>query len=116
MPHHRGCVERGEGPGSRLYDLAGPGNQGRDVSDVDVRNAINRGLIRGPSTTGGIPWKGIRSWIRRRQYARDQVGVDLIKIYSTHRFRFTPDGKLAAIPTFTLEKIRAMSTKRTARE
>ena len=45
-----------------------------------------------------------------RQAVREQIkyGADLIKIYGTHRFRFTPDGKLDAIPTFTLEEVEAI--------
>jgi len=45
-----------------------------------------------------------------RQTVREQIkyGADLIKIYGTHRFRFAPDGKLGAIPTFTLEETKAI--------
>jgi imidazolonepropionase-like amidohydrolase len=106
--------------------------EGAMYSDVDVRNAINRGLIPGPrlqvvtralSTTGGYPLEGyspevpvpfgaqiVDSPEAARQAVREQIkyGADLIKIYATHRFRFTPDGHLAAIPTFTLEEVRAI--------
>jgi imidazolonepropionase-like amidohydrolase len=106
--------------------------EGAMYSDVDVRNAINRGLIPGPrlqvvtralSTTGGYPLEGyspevpvpsgaqiVDSPEGARQAVREQIkfGADLIKIYSTHRFHFTPDGKLAAIPTFTLEEVKAI--------
>src|SRR6516162_2727182 len=106
--------------------------EGAMYSDVDVRNAINRGLIPGPrlqvvtralSTTGAYPLEGyspevpvpsgaqiVDSPEAARQAVREQIkyGADLIKIYGTHRFRFTADGKLAAIPTFTLEETKAI--------
>ena len=79
-------------------------------------------VTRAPSTTGGYPLEGyspevpvpsgaqiVDSPEAARQAVREQIkyGADLIRIYSTHRFRFTPDGKLAAIPTFTLEEVKA---------
>jgi len=106
--------------------------EGAMYSDVDVRNAINRGLIPGPrlqvvtraiSTTGGYPLEGyspevpvpsgaqiVDSPEEARKAVREQIkyGADLIKIYSTHRFRFTPEGKLVSIPTLTLDEIRAI--------
>lgn len=106
--------------------------EGAMYSDVDVRNAIDRGLIPGPrlevatraiSTTGGYPLEGyspevpvpsgvqiVDSPDEARKAVREQIkyGADLIKIYSTHRFSFTPDGKLAAVPTLTPEEIRAV--------
>ena len=106
--------------------------EGAMYSDVDVRNAIDRGLIPGPrlevatraiSTTGGYPLEGyspevpvpsgvqiVDSPEEARKAVREQIkyGADLIKIYSTHRFSFTPDGKLVAVPTLTLEEIRAV--------
>ncbi|HEV2492875.1 MAG TPA: amidohydrolase family protein [Terriglobia bacterium] len=106
--------------------------EGAMYSDVDVRNAIDRGLIPGPrlevatraiSTTGGYPLEGyspevpvpsgvqiVDSPEEARKAVREQIkyGADLIKIYSTHRFHFTPDGKLVAIPTLTLDEVRAV--------
>ena len=106
--------------------------EGAMYSDVDVRNAINRGLIPGPrlqvvtraiSTTGGYPLEGyspevpvptgvqiVDSPDEARKAVREQIkyGADLIKIYSTHRFRFTPEGKLVSIPTLTLDEIKAI--------
>jgi imidazolonepropionase-like amidohydrolase len=106
--------------------------EGAMYSDVDVRNAINRGLIAGPrlqvatralSTTGGYPLEGYSPEVRvpsgvevvdspwaGRQAVREQIqyGADLIKIYSTHRFHFTLDGQLVSVPTFTLEEIQAI--------
>src|SRR5574337_106161 len=106
--------------------------EGAMYSDVDVRTAINRGLIPGPrlqvvtralSTTGGYPLEGYSPevtvpdgveivdspWAARRA-VREQIkyGADVIKIYSTHHFHFTPEGGLVSIPTFTLEEIQAI--------
>ncbi len=106
--------------------------EGAMYGDVDVRNAINRGLVPGPrlqvatralSTTGGYPLEGyspeviVPSGVQvvdspevARRAVREQIkyGADLIKIYSTHRWHFTAEGKLESIPTFTLEETRAM--------
>jgi imidazolonepropionase-like amidohydrolase len=106
--------------------------EGAMFSDVDVRNAIDHGVIPGPrlqvvtralSTTGGYPLEGYSPEVAVPQGAeivdspwaarlavREQIkyGADLIKIYSTHHFHFTPDGRLESIPTFTLEEIRAI--------
>jgi imidazolonepropionase-like amidohydrolase len=106
--------------------------EGAMYSDVDVRNAINRGLVPGPrlevatralSTTGGYALEGyspevtVPSGVQKvdspwaaRQAVREQIsyGADLIKIYGTHHFYFTPDGKLVNIPTFTLEEVQAI--------
>ncbi len=106
--------------------------EGAMYGDVDVRNAIDRGLIPGPrlqvatraiSTTGGYFLDGyspdislpsgaqiVDSPDAARQAVREQIkyGADVIKIYSTHRHRFTPEGKLVSIPTLTPEEIRAI--------
>jgi imidazolonepropionase-like amidohydrolase len=106
--------------------------EGAMYSDVDVRNAINRGLIPGPrlqvvtralSTTGGYPLEGyspevtvpsgvqiVDSPDAARKAVREQIkyGADLIKIYGTHRFRLTADGKLASLPTFTLAEVQSI--------
>src|SRR5262250_3553287 len=99
--------------------------EGAMYSDVDVRNAINRGLIPGPrlqvatralSSTGGYELEGYSPEVavpsgaqivdgpdEARKAVREQIkyGADLIKIYGTHRFHFTPDGKMFSQPTFT---------------
>ncbi len=106
--------------------------EGAMYSDVDVRNAIDRGLIPGPrlevvtralSTTGGYPLEGYSPEVivptgvqivdgveEARRAVREQIkyGADLIKIYSTNRFHFTPEGKLVSIPTFTLAEIQVI--------
>jgi imidazolonepropionase-like amidohydrolase len=106
--------------------------EGAMYSDVDVKTAINRGLVPGPrlqvvtralSTTGGYPLEGYSPEVTvpfgaqivdtpeaARLAVREQIkyGADLIKVYSTHRFRFTADGKLDPIPTFTLQELQAI--------
>jgi imidazolonepropionase-like amidohydrolase len=106
--------------------------EGAMYSDVDVRDAINRGLIPGPrlqvatralSTTGGYPLEGYSPEVQvpagvqivdgpdeARKAVRTQIkyGADLIKVYGTHKFHFTPDGKLVSIATFTLDEVRAI--------
>ncbi|HKS81611.1 MAG TPA: amidohydrolase family protein [Candidatus Acidoferrales bacterium] len=105
--------------------------EGAMYSDVDVRNAINRGLIPGPrlevatralSTTGGYPLEGyspevqvpsgveiVDGPIEARKAVREQIkyGADLIKIYGTHKFYFS-NGKLVSIPTFTLDEVKVI--------
>ena len=107
--------------------------EGAMYSDVDVRNAINRGLIPGPrlqvvtralSTTGGYPLEGYSPEVmvpsgvqivdgpeEARKAVREQIkyGADCIKVYGTHKFRFTSDGKMISQPTFTLEEMRAIT-------
>jgi imidazolonepropionase-like amidohydrolase len=80
-------------------------------------------VTRAISTTGGYPLEGyspevavpagvqiVDSPDEARKAVREQIkyGADLIKIYSTHRFYFTPEGKLVSIPTLTLDEIRAI--------
>jgi imidazolonepropionase-like amidohydrolase len=107
--------------------------EGAMYSDVDVRNAIDRGLVPGPrlqvvtraiSTTGGYPLEGYSPEVtvpsgvqiadspeEARKAVREQIryGADLIKIYGTHRFHFAPDGKMISVPTFTVDEIRAIA-------
>ncbi|MGH9774930.1 MAG: amidohydrolase family protein [Candidatus Acidiferrales bacterium] len=106
--------------------------EGAMYSDVDVRNAINRGLIPGPrlqvvtraiSTTGGYPLEGyspevtvpsgvqiVDSPDEARKAVREQIkyGADWIKVYGTHKFHFTPEGGLWSQPTFTLDELNAI--------
>ncbi len=107
--------------------------EGAMYSDVDVRDAINRGLIPGPrlevatraiSTTGGYPLEGYSPEVpvpsgvqvvdgpdEARKAVRTQIkyGADLIKIYGTHHFHFSADGKLVSVATFTLEEVKAIT-------
>ncbi|HXJ95227.1 MAG TPA: amidohydrolase family protein [Terriglobia bacterium] len=103
--------------------------EGAMYSDVDVKQAINRGLVPGPrlevatraiSTTGGYPLEGYSPEVlvpsgvqivdgldQARKAVREQIkyGADFIKIYGTHHFRFTPDGKLVSVPTFSGDEL-----------
>jgi imidazolonepropionase-like amidohydrolase len=107
-------------------------SEGAMYSDVDVRNAINQGLIPGPrlkvatrgiSTTGGYGLEGyspqvtvpigvqtIDSPAEGRKAVREQFnyGADLIKIYGTDRYSFLPDGKEVSIADFSLEEVQAI--------
>jgi len=106
--------------------------EGAMYSDVDVRNAINQGLIPGPrlkvatrgiSTTGGYGLEGYSPEVtvpigvqtidgpyEARKAVREQFnyGADLIKIYGTDRYSFTPDGKIKSIADFSLEETDAI--------
>jgi imidazolonepropionase-like amidohydrolase len=108
------------------------GTEGAMYSDVDVRNAIDRGLVPGPrlqvatraiSTTGSFGLEGyspevtvpsgvqlVDSPNEGRLAVREQIkyGADLIKIHSTRHFHFTPEGHLVSIPSLTLDEIRAI--------
>lgn len=105
--------------------------EGAMYSDVDVKTAIDRGLIAGPrlevatralSTTGGYPLEGYSPEVtvpsgvqivdgpeEARKAVREQIkyGADFIKVYGTHKFYFQ-DGKLVSIPTFDLEELKAI--------
>ena len=107
-------------------------SEGAMYSDVDIRNAINQGLIPGPrmkvstrgiSTTGGYGLEGYSPEVtvpigvqtidgpwEARKAVREQFnyGADLIKIYGTDRFSFTPDGKIVSIADFSVEETDAI--------
>jgi len=99
--------------------------------DVDLRTAINNGLVQGPrlqvsgrglATTGGFRPKGYSRDIplpamlqtvdnpwEARKAVREQLmnGTDWIKIYAAYDFTFAPDGTLVIPPTFTFEEVEA---------
>jgi len=105
---------------------------GAMYSDVDLRNAIDRGIVQGPrmqvatrgiQATGGFIMRGFSSDVSvpsalevvdspwaARQAVRDQVAhdADLIKVYAAYDFSFSPDGKMIVPPTFTAEEINAI--------
>jgi imidazolonepropionase-like amidohydrolase len=105
---------------------------GAMYSDVDLRNAIDRGIVQGPrmqvatrgiQATGGFVMRGyspevplpsalqvIDSPWAGREAVRDQVAhdADLIKVYAAYDFHFTSDGKLVSPPTFTAEEVNAI--------
>jgi imidazolonepropionase-like amidohydrolase len=99
--------------------------------DVDLRTAINNGLVQGPrlqvsgrgfQTTGGFRPKGysrdiplpsmletVDSPWEARKSVREQImnGADWIKFYAAYDFTFASDGKMVIPPTFTLEEVQA---------
>jgi len=99
--------------------------------DVDVRTAINNGLVQGPrlqvsgrgfQITGGFHPKGysrdiplpsmletVDSPWEVRKAVREQLmnGADWIKFYATNEFSFGPDGKMVIPPMFTPEEVQA---------
>jgi imidazolonepropionase-like amidohydrolase len=105
---------------------------GAMYSDVDLRNAIDRGVVQGPrmqvatrglQATGGFIMRGYSNDVplpsalevvdspwAARQAVRDQVahGADLIKVYAAYDFNFAPDGKMVIPPTFTAEEVNAI--------
>lgn len=113
------------------------GTEGAMYSDVDVKKAIDKGLVPGPrmfvatrdfSTTGSYPLLGYSPEVtvpvgvqvldgpwEARKAVREEVeyGADFIKFYSTGASYFK-DGKLVSVPTFTLRRRRPSSMKRIA--
>lgn len=103
---------------------------GAMYSDVDLRNAIERGVVPGPrmqvatrglQSTGGFLMRGyavdvpsglqvVDSPWAAREAVREQVAhdADLIKLYSAYDYHFTSDGKLVVVPTFTAEEVNAI--------
>jgi imidazolonepropionase-like amidohydrolase len=105
---------------------------GAMYSDVDLRNAIDRGIVTGPrmqvatrgiQATGGFIMRGyspevplpsalqvVDSPWAAREAVRDQVAhdADLIKVYAAYDFHFTSDGKIVSPPTFTAEEVNAI--------
>jgi imidazolonepropionase-like amidohydrolase len=105
---------------------------GAMYSDVDLRNAIDRGIVTGPrmqvatrgiQATGGFIMRGyspevplpsalqvVDSPWAGREAVRDQVahGADLIKLYAAYDFHFTDAGKMVVPPTFTAEEVNAI--------
>jgi imidazolonepropionase-like amidohydrolase len=105
------------------------GTEGAMYSDVDVRNAIDRGIVPGPrlqvATRGIVTTTGnfhedccglataaqvIDSADSARQAVREQIknGADVIKIFASRREYFSPEGKPIAIPTLTFDETKAV--------
>src|SRR5215472_14169636 len=106
--------------------------EGAGYADVDIRNAINRGVIPGPrmqvatralNVTGAYPLLGYAPNVpvphgvqvvdgadEARKAVREQImyGADWIKVYSDRSYRVRDDGVLDDIPTFTLDELRAI--------
>src|SRR4051794_25930180 len=106
--------------------------EGAGYADVDLRDAINRGIIPGPrmkvatralDPTGSYPLQGY-NWELKvphgvqecdgtegcRVAVREQIshGADWIKVYVDRSYYVQPGGVLNDIPTFTPEELRAM--------
>jgi imidazolonepropionase-like amidohydrolase len=106
--------------------------EGAMYSDVDVRNAINQGLIPGPrlkvatrgiSSTGGYELEGYAPQVKvpsgvqlvdgpyeARKAVREQFnyGADLIKMYGNDRYRFLPNGKILSVANFSFEEVQSI--------
>src|SRR5579864_6138347 len=106
--------------------------EGAMYSDVDLRNAINRGILPGPrmlvatrglQSTGGFRPVGyapqlelptaeeqVDSPWEARRAVREQIlyGADLIKLYATNQFKFDAKGRMNIPPTFDEEEVRAI--------
>ncbi len=106
--------------------------EGAMYADVDIRNAINRGVIPGPrmkvatraiDVTGSYPLLGY-SWEIKvpkgveeitgpeegRRAVREQLsnGADWIKVYVDRSYYVEPNGVLNDIPTLTPDELRAI--------
>jgi imidazolonepropionase-like amidohydrolase len=106
------------------------GTHGEGYGDVDIRNAINKGLIEGPrlqvATRGigssgsdfiGVPGINITGGnqtvtgpAQAREAVREQIryGADVIKIFPAGGYSFSPTGELFVDPTMTLEEVQAI--------
>ena len=106
--------------------------EGAGYADVDVKKAINNGVIPGPrmqvatralDVTGAYPLLGYAPNVpvphgvqlvdgaeEGRKAVREQIsyGADWIKVYSDRSYFVRPDGVLDDIPTFTLDELRAI--------
>jgi len=111
------------------------GTEGAGYADVDIKKAINKGIIPGPrmfvstlaiNTTGHYPlsekeyaWelkmpKGIQEITgadEGRRAVREQLahGADWIKIYADRGYMKLPNGEYKSIPNFTKEEIEAIA-------
>jgi imidazolonepropionase-like amidohydrolase len=106
--------------------------EGAGYADVDLKKAINNGIIPGPrmkvatramDVTGAYPLQGY-SWEievphgvqvvdgpdSARKAVREEIsfGADWIKVYSDRSYFVRADGVLDDIPTFTLDELRAI--------
>jgi len=106
--------------------------EGAMYTDVDVKRAINNGVIPGPrlfvstramSVTGGYGPSGYSPEIGYpmgvqivdgveggRKAVREQIahGADWIKVYADRSYFVQKDGKLSSITTFTAEEMKAI--------
>src|SRR5581483_9930363 len=106
--------------------------EGAGYADVDVKKAINSGVIPGPrmqvstralNVTGAYPLLGYAPNVpvphgvqvvdgpeEGRKAVREQLmyGADWIKVYSDRSYRGRDHGVLDDIPTFTMDELRAI--------
>jgi len=106
--------------------------EGAMYTDVDLKRAINNGIIPGPrlfvstralSVTGGYGPSGYSPEISyprgvqivdgveaARKAVREQIGngADWIKVYADRSYFVQKDGTLSSIPTFTREEMKAI--------
>jgi len=106
--------------------------EGAGYADVDVKKAVNQGIIPGPrmqvatralDVTGAYPLLGYAPNVpvpkgvqivdgadQGRKAVREQIsyGADWIKVYSDRGYRVRADKVLDDIPTFTLEEMKAI--------
>src|SRR5947199_261571 len=106
--------------------------EGAMYTDVDLKRAINNGVIVGPrmvvstramSVTGGYGPSGYSPEVtyprgvqivdgveNGRKAVREQLGhgADWIKVYADRSYFIDKDGKLSSIPTFTREEMKAI--------
>jgi imidazolonepropionase-like amidohydrolase len=106
--------------------------EGAGYADVDVKKAIQNGVIPGPrmqvatramDVTGAYPLQGYAPNVTvphgvevvdgvedGRKAVREQIsyGADWIKVYSDRNYFVRADGVLDDIPTFTLEELKAI--------
>jgi len=92
--------------------------EGAGYADVDLKRAINRGVIPGPrmqvatramDVTGAYPLLGYGP-DNARKAVREQIsfGADWIKVYSDRSYFVRDNGILDDIPTFTMDELRAI--------
>jgi imidazolonepropionase-like amidohydrolase len=108
------------------------GNEGAGFVDVDLKRAVENGVIEGPrmfvatkalAPTGayglsGYAWelhmpKGLVMCDGAdacRRAVRDQIehGADVIKVYVDRSYYRLPDGQIRSLPNFTLEELTAI--------
>ena len=108
------------------------GNEGAGFADVDLKQAIERGIIQGPrlfvatkalAPTGayglsGYAWeldvpRGVQMCDGAdgcRQAVRDQInhGADWIKVYADRSYYADADGAIRSLPNFTVDEMRAI--------
>ncbi|HJW95442.1 MAG TPA: amidohydrolase family protein [Thermoanaerobaculia bacterium] len=106
--------------------------EGAMYTDVDVKHAINNGVIEGPrmfvstramSVTGGYGPSGYAPEVsypmgvqivdgveNARKAVREQIahGADWIKVYADRSYFVAKDGTLSSIPTFTPDEMKAI--------